>query len=170
VLILLELGLAVLGLGLVALALVGLPGTWLWLAACALAEWATEPDLFHPATLAVGVGIAVLGELADFLAGSQGAKHAGAGRAGSLGALGGGLVGALAGTLLIPVPVVGTLAGAALGAFTFATLAERTDGKELRGALRAGSGALLGQVLGLLLKLCAGLACWALLTVALLWP
>lgn len=169
-LILLELGLALLGLGLVALGLVGLPGTWLWLAVCALAEWGTDTLLFHPVTLTVAVSLAVLGEVAEFLAGSQGAKRAGAGRAGSLGALAGGFVGAVAGTLLIPVPVVGTLMGGALGAFSLATLAERRDGQELRGALRAGSGAALGQFLGLVLKLCAGVACWVVLAVALLWP
>ena len=169
-LILLELALALLGIALVALVLVGLPGTWLWIGACALTEYLTEASLFHPATLAVAAGIAVLGELAEFMAGSQGARRAGAGRAGSLGALGGGIVGAVMGTFLLPVPVVGTVAGGAGGAFLFATLAERNGGKELRGALRAGSGAALGQVLGMVLKLGLGVTCWILLAVALLVP
>ena len=79
-------------------------------------------------------------------------------------------MGAVAGTFLLPVPVLGTVAGGAAGAFLFASLAERTGGKELRGALRAGSGAALGQVLGMVLKLCLGVACWVLLAAALLIP
>ncbi len=76
----------------------------------------------------------------------------------------------MCGTFLIPVPVLGTLAGGCIGAFLVATMAEHSGGKELRGALKAGSGAAAGQVIGLILKLCAGLCCWVVLAVAAFVP
>lgn len=168
--ILLEIALALLGALLVASALVGIPGTWLFLAACVAAEmWVTE-DLFRSSTLLAAVGIATVGEVLEFTSGSRGARRAGATRAGAIGALIGGALGAMAGTFLIPVPLLGTLAGASVGAFALATVLERRGGKELRRALRAGTGAALGQVQGMVFKLAAGIAVWLLLSIALFVP
>ena len=147
------------------LILLGLPGTWLVIASAALMEWATEPVLFHTATLATAVGLAVLGELWEFFASSVKARRAGAGRSGAVGALLGGLLGAIAGTLLLPVPVLGTLLGGGLGAFAGASLLEHGGGKELREALRVGKAAAFGHVFGMAGKLAAGVSVWLLLAV-----
>ncbi|HPF12657.1 MAG TPA: DUF456 family protein [Planctomycetota bacterium] len=151
------------------LVLFGLPGTWLMLALSALVDHYTETPLFAHSTLYAAAGIAALGEVLEFVAGSQGARRAGAGRRGSLGALVGGLGGALVGTFLIPIPVVGSLVGAALGAFALATALEHGGGQDLRSAFRAGRGAAIGQVTGTFLKLMLGVSVWVLLTVASFW-
>lgn len=152
------------------LTLVGLPGTWLTLAGAALAEWATEERLFSTWTLVAAVGLACVGELLEFLAAAGGARRAGASRAGAVGALIGGVLGAVAGTFLIPVPLVGTIAGGALGAFALSALAERGEGRPLAEALDVGGGAARGHALGLLGKLGAAVGVWFLLTVAAFWP
>lgn len=169
-LILGQLLLVVLGAGLVSLALFGLPGTWLCIGACILAEMWTDTDLFLDRTLFAAIALAAAGEVIEFSAASSGARKAGASKSGALGALAGGVVGAICGTFMIPIPVLGTLAGATLGAFTLSTVVERRGGKELRGALRAGRGAAVGQLVGLLLKLAIGLVVWVILAVATFVP
>ncbi len=154
----------------VALILVGLPGTWLMIATAALAEWLTEADLFHLWTLIAAVVLGVLGEVWELCASMAGAKRAGATRAGALGALVGGIAGAILGTLFIPIPLLGSLLGGGLGAFAGSTLMERDGGKELRDALRAGRGAALGHVTGMVGKLAVGVAVWLLLAVAVFVP
>ena len=162
-------GLALLNLACLAVAMVGLPGIWLMLATSALVEYYTRQDFFSPQTLWLALLLAALGELLEFVAGSRGAKKAGAGRRGSWGALLGGISGALIGTVVIPVPLVGSLVGAAVGAFGLATLLEKDGGMDLSAALKAGRGAAKGQVTGTLLKLILGTAVWVLLTVASFW-
>lgn len=159
-----------LGAAFVCLVLIGLPGVWLALATAALCEWATAAELFHPLTLAAAVVLASLGELAELLASSRGARRAGASRGGARGALAGGIVGAVAGTILIPAPVLGTLAGGGLGAFLGASLAEHGSGRELRAALRVGRAAAVGHALGMVAKLAAGVAAWVVLAVGVLVP
>ncbi len=155
---------------LLALVLIGLPGTWLLLAVCLVAEALSEESLFHSATLVVAFAIAAGGELLELTSASRGAKRAGASRAGTLAALGGGIVGAVAGTILVLIPIVGTLLGGMIGAFTFGTIAEVHTGKRVKEALRAGSGAAGGQMRGMLLKFGAGVLCWLLLSVAAFVP
>ncbi|MEM9801731.1 MAG: DUF456 domain-containing protein, partial [Planctomycetota bacterium] len=133
--------------------LIGLPGTWMLLALAGLAEWWTAPSLFSTTTMIGVLVLAALGELWEFLSSSVRARQAGAGRLGSVGALGGGIVGAILGTIWIPVPLVGTLVGGGLGAFALASLLERSGGRPLASSLRIGRAAAVGQLLGLLGKL-----------------
>ena len=149
------------------LGLMGLPGTWLLLALAGGAEWITEPQLFSGGTAAAAVLLAVAGEAWEFLASSTTAKRAGAGRRGAVGALLGGIAGAIAGTLLIPVPIIGTLVGGGLGAFALSSTLEREGGRELGEALRVGRAAAAGQLLGVLGKTVAGAGVYVLLVVAL---
>jgi len=149
-----------------ALVLLGLPGTWLLLALAGLAEWATPARLFSTTSVAVVIGLAVLGEVWEFAAGSVRAKRAGAGRRGALGAIGGGLIGAVLGTFLIPAPLIGTLLGGGLGAFAGAAGLERHGGRGLRESLRIGRAAGVGHALGLAGKLAASVLVWAWLSVA----
>ena len=154
----------------VALILLGLPGTWLMIATAALVEWWTADTLFHMATLGVAMGLGALGELIEFLASAGGAKRAGATKFGALGALVGGITGAILGTIFIPVPLLGSLAGGAMGAFAGSAMLERGGGKELRDAMHVGRGAAVGHVLGMLGKLAMGVGVWVLLTVAVFVP
>lgn len=160
-----------LGSGLwIALILFGVPGTWLALAVAAACEWWTAPTLVSPGAWTLAVALAVAGEVWEFLSGSVRARRAGAGRRGALGALGGGILGALVGTFAVPVPVVGSLLGGALGAFAGSALLEHSDGRELRHALRVGRAAGVGHALGMLGKLALGVAVWLVLALAVFWP
>ena len=159
--------LPIVGLACPLLGLMGMPGTWLLLALAGGAEWITEPRLFSNGTAVAAVLLAVAGEVWEFLASSSKAKRAGAGRRGALGALVGGIAGAIAGTLLIPVPIIGTLVGGGLGAFALSSALERDGGRDLGEALRVGRAAAAGQLLGALGKAAAGAAVYVLLVVAL---
>lgn len=152
------------------LVLLGLPGTWLMVASTAVVAWLYwDQGMFSHWTLAALVGLAVLGEILEFVAGMFGAKSAGGSRGGAFGALLGGLVGAVAGTFVIPVPVFGSLLGACIGAFLGALALEMAGGQEMEPAIRIGMGAGVGRFFGTVAKLGVGVAIWGVATVAAFW-
>lgn len=104
--------------------------------------------------------IALLAGTADLWLAAVGAKKTGA----SWVALLLGVVGAIAGTFLIPVPLLGTLAGYALGIL----LGEYLRLRDWRAAWRAGLGGLAGWGIGTALQLAGGLLLIALFLVAVL--
>ena len=159
--------LPVIGLAGPLLILLGLPGTWLLLALAGLAEWITEPRLFGTPVLVIAVALAVAGEVWEALSSSVRARRAGAGRRGSIGALAGGIGGALLGTMLIPIPVVGTLIGGGLGAFALSSGLERSGGQSADSAFRIGRAAATGHMIALAGKLIAGLVVYVMLVTAL---
>jgi len=159
--------LPLLGLAGPLLILLGLPGTWLLLMLAGVAEWITEPRLFGTLTLVSALVLAVAGEVWEAMASSVRARKAGAGRRGSIGALVGGIGGALLGTMLIPVPLVGTLVGGGLGAFALSAGLERSGGTAADSAFRIGRAAAAGHMVGLMGKLVAGVAVYAWLVTAL---
>jgi len=153
-----------LGLLLVA---VGLPGTWLMVIATAgLAWWRWEERMFSPWTVAALAALALLGEIAEFAAGAAGSRKAGGSLRGAAGALVFGVVGGIAGTFLIPIPLVGSVLGACLGAGAGAILGELSLGKKLEPAVTVGKGAFVGRFLGTVYKLAAGGAIWVAATAA----
>ena len=159
-------GLALLNLFWLLLVLVGLPGTWLIVASCALVDWWVDAELFSAPVLIAAVGLAALGELVELVAGSAGARKAGGGRRGAWGALGGGIVGAILGTFFIPVPLFGSLIGAGIGAFAAASFLEHDGGQDMATSLRIGRGAAWGQFLGTFAKLLVGILVWLVVTIA----
>src|SRR5262245_22310025 len=124
-----------------------------------LVAW-LRPGMFSVWTLAAVVGVAAAGEALELLSGALGARKGGAGRRGALGALLGGFLGAVAGTFLIPVPLLGSLLGACAGACLSAWWLELSGGRGLGESLRAGVGAGAGRALGTAIKLAAGLLLW----------
>src|SRR6266436_1384614 len=90
-----------------ALDLVGLPGNWLIIVGTLLVAW-LRPGMFGFWTLVAAVALAAAGEVLELFSGVWGAQKGGAGRRGSAGALLGGLIGAIMGTFLFPVPVFGS--------------------------------------------------------------
>jgi hypothetical protein len=149
----------------------GLPGTWLMVLATGIVAWiARDAGMFSPWTIVAAAVLAAIGEGLEFVAGVAGAKKAGASRAGALGALAGGLVGAFAGQALIPVPVVGAIVGASAGAFLGAAGAEKWRGEPTERVIAVGKGAAVGRFLGTLAKLAVGVAIFLLVTVAAFWP
>jgi len=151
----------------------GLPGNWMLLGATALAAWwRWKPgapwgdQMFHPATLAVAAGLAVLGEVLEFVLGAAGSTKAGGTWRGAAGAILGGIVGGIVGSFAIPIPLVGSLLGACLGAFAGAMLGELASGARLGSSLASGKGAAVGRFYGTVAKLAVGGLMWALVTAA----
>ncbi|MEL7240511.1 MAG: DUF456 family protein, partial [Planctomycetota bacterium] len=104
--------------------LLGLPGLWLMVVAQAVYGWWTGWQIVSwPSCLAVLL-LALFAELLEFVAGAAGSKQAGGSKRSIAGAVGGGVIGGIVFTPLIPIPVVGTVAGACIGAFLGAAILE----------------------------------------------
>ncbi|MFT6111015.1 MAG: hypothetical protein ACJA2W_003944 [Planctomycetota bacterium] len=133
---------------------------WLTLGVAGAAEYWTETRLYSTQTMIGCLVIAIVGEIWEFTASSVRAKRAGAGRRGSIGALLGGLSGAIAGSFVLPV--IGTLIGGGIGALVGSAFLERRGGRPLSEALEIGKAAAAGQMLGVAGKLLAAtlLAGW----------
>jgi uncharacterized protein YqgC (DUF456 family) len=153
--------------------LLTLPGNWLMVATTMLVawwQWAAGDPMFSLPTLVAIVALAALGEVVEFFAGVAGATKAGSTRWGSAGALLGGIVGAVAGTFLIPVPVLGSLIGACAGACLGAWGMELLGGRKMRPSIRAGIGGGVGRLAGAALKSFLGVLIWIIVAVAAFWP
>lgn len=151
--------------------LAGIPGNWLMIGTVAAFDWwYDDRRVIHTGTWIAVIAIAVLGEMVELLAGAVGARRFGGSRLASVGALGGGLIGAVCGTVFIPVPLFGTVIGAALGAFCGATGVELMRGRPHNESVRIGRGAAFGHVTGNLTKFALGCVIWLILAVAVLNP
>jgi hypothetical protein len=146
--------------------LFNLPGTWLMILVSALLEW-WQPGQFMDSwtVLFVAAGLAVLGEVLEFVLGAAGSRHAGGSKRAAALAILGGLVGGIVGTVL-PVPIVGTLIGACLGAFAGSLIGDLWAGRPLFPSFEAGWGAAVGRFWGTLSKLAIGAIIVAILAVA----
>jgi hypothetical protein len=163
-------GLLVGNLAGVVLVVLQLPGTWLIVLLSGLfAWWRWDEGTLGTWTLATLLGLALLGELLELLASTVAARRAGGTRAGSVGALLFGIVGAVVGTFFLPVPVLGTVLGACVGAGLGSILFDRSAGLEWGAALRAGGGAATGRLVGSLAKIAVAVAMWVVVLVALVF-
>lgn len=148
-----------------------LPGTWLMLGTTLLfAWWQSDHHIFSHATLILMVVLAALGEVVEFIAGVAGARKAGGSSKAATGALVGGLLGTLVGTFIIPIPMIGSLLGAAGGAGLGAWLVEARSGKTPDQRLKVGMAAGTGRLLGTVAKLAIGTVIWVMITIAAFWP
>lgn len=143
---LLLVGAQVLGLFLTAL---GLPGLWLQVAALGAFAWMGDFTTVSWITVALVVFLALLAELAEFLLGGRYAQKYGGSRRAAVGAIFGGVIGALAG---FPIPLLGSVFGAMVGAFLGAFILELTRGRGASHSVRVGWGALLGRVVATAMK------------------
>jgi uncharacterized protein YqgC (DUF456 family) len=143
----------------------GLPGTWVMLAA-GVGYSLLVPGSISWFTLIAVTVIAVIAEIFEFtLAGKYARKYGGSRRA-SWGAIIGGTVGAIIG---VPVPVIGSIIGAFAGAFAGALVAEYSRGTGAQASTRVATGALIGRAVASAMKVAAGIviAVWLLSTAAL---
>lgn len=148
-----------------------IPGNWLIVITTSLfAWWRADDEVFSIYTLLTIAVLAFVGELIEFFGGMGGAKRAGAGFRGSLGALIGAITGAILGTFIVPIPLLGTLLGACMGAGLGALSFELSGGHKLRDSFRLGFGAGLGQFLGTTAKIAIGILIWLIVAVAAFWP
>ncbi|MEE8170686.1 MAG: DUF456 domain-containing protein [Phycisphaerae bacterium] len=157
----------VIGASLIGLVLVifQLPGTWLILAAAAGYAWQSEWHDISKATVVILAALALLGELVELLATWLGARRVGASRRsmwfGLLGGFGGMLL------LTIPIPVIGTLAGAIIGCFIGAAIGEMMVRDDLAGATKVGVVTAISRAFGTIAKLALALAMTALVIASL---
>jgi hypothetical protein len=105
--------------------------------------------------LLVLLGIALLGELIEFLLGTFYVLRKGAGGGAAVGGFVGGLVGGVAGHAI--VPVIGAVLGSFAGGFAGSVLGELRRQRRLEPSLRAGAHAFVGRVLAILAKHACGL-------------
>ncbi|MFP3869447.1 MAG: DUF456 domain-containing protein [Syntrophobacteria bacterium] len=149
------------GLGAVVL---GLPGTWIILAAAAVYGWVGGFVAITSALLLGLLLIAAGAELVEFLAGLMGARRYG----GSKRAMAATFVGGLAGAVVLAPFLfgLGSVAGAFLGAFAGGFFVTYLEHRKMDDALRVGWGGLLGRVFATVFKGAAavamiGMALWA---------
>jgi uncharacterized protein YqgC (DUF456 family) len=148
-----------------------LPGNWLVvLTTCLFAWWKWDERVFSGWTLIAIAALALLGELLEFLAGMIGARRSGASWRGAMTAVLGAIFGALLGTFVIPVPLLGSVLGASAGAGLVVWATEVSRGQPASHSLRRGVGAGIGQFLGTGSKFAIGLVVWLVIAVAALWP
>lgn len=134
--------------------ILGLPGLWLIILFLAMYGWLTEWDRYVGLTSVLWLlGLAVLAEVVEFLAGAAGSKQAGGRKRGMVGAVIGGIVGGILGTPLLPI--IGTIIGACAGAFAGAVAMEMKD-RDWNEAMRVGVGAAKGRFYGIIIKLAIG--------------
>ena len=146
-----------------------LPGNWLIVITTALFAWRQwGQGIFSIYTLVAITVLAFLGEMIEFFAGAGGAKKAGAGWVGAIAAIFGAIVGAIAGTFILPL--FGTIVGACLGAGIAAAAAELAAGKTSDASICSGFGASLGYLIGSTAKFAIGVAIWLIVAVAAFWP
>jgi len=100
--------------------------------------------------LGVLLGIALCGELIEFLLGNLYALRKGASGRGAIGGFAGGLLGAVAGNAV--VPVAGAVLGSFLGAFLGSVGGEYWRQRRLAPSLRVGGHAFVGRLLAIVCK------------------
>jgi uncharacterized protein YqgC (DUF456 family) len=135
----------------VALSCLSISGTWLVVAAAILAGLAWPRPFPGWWTIGAFVLLSAAVELLEAAASVWGVQRRGGSRAASLAAVGGGIVGFLAGTL-IPIPVVGSLLGMMAGSFALVLAVERRRLKQTSAALHIAWGAVIARALVLVLK------------------
>ena len=131
----------------------GLPGLWVMVGGVVGYGALTGFRTIGIATMAIVLGLALLGELVEWWVGFGLTERYGGSRRSGWGALAGGVVGAMVG---VPVPIVGSVIGAFLGAFAGAALFEYTVSRTAAVAVRAGWGAVLGRAAGAAAKIALG--------------
>ena len=132
----------------------GLPGLWLMVIGVVGYGWLTGFSSIGVATIAIVIGLALLGELLEAWVGFGLARRYGGSSRAGWGALVGGIVGALVG---VPVPIIGSVIGAFVGSFAGAAVFEYSLSRIPGTAMRAGWGAILGRAVAAATKMGLGL-------------
>ena len=127
----------------------GMPGTFVVFAGAAVYDLITWSSAISFQMLGILAGIAVIGEILEYIIGIKAAKKHGASRAGVIGAIAGGIIGAIVG---VPVFIIGSLIGLFIGAFLGAFIVELFVKKKAGKAFEAGLGAFYGRAGAILVK------------------
>lgn len=147
----------------VLLAAVRLPGTWMILAGGALYGWWADWVGVTSWVIVALASCAVVGEIVELLSSVVTARRAGASRRAAWGGMLGSILGMIFLSFLIPIPVVGTVAGGLLGCFAGAMAAELSSQKTLAHGSKVGFFSALGYVFGMVAKMAVALTMAAIL-------
>ena len=129
----------------------GIPGTFVIASAALLYGLATGFERVPILLVVVLFVVAGLVELIEFFLSGYMAERYGGSRASFWGAIGGGILGAIWGTGVLPV--FGTIVGGFIGAFAGAFAVEYLLRRNVEHSLLAGFGAFLGSVGGKMVKI-----------------
>ena len=151
------------GLGLL---VITLPGLWLMTGASCIYALLTHRRYIGLKTLIALLVLTLAAEGVELWLGGAAAKKAGGGRLGMVGGLAGGVLGGIFLTFLIPIPVIGTIAGICLGSFLGASALEYAGGKEIPDSLRVGAGAAKRRFMGIVSKLAFGIVMFLIALIA----
>lgn len=139
------------------LAIIGLPGIWLIVAATGIYALLTAGAYAGLKTLVALILLGIAAEVLETALGGVAAGKAGASKRGVLGAILGGMAGAILGTPLIPIPIIGTIVGACIGSFVGAFAVELLWLKRTaKDSAKIGTGAAAGKLAGIFTKLLFG--------------
>lgn len=129
----------------VVMTILTLPGTWVALLAGVIVAW-WKPEMISWWTVGTVGALAVIAEVAELAASAAGAAKGGGSKKGAAGAIGGSLLGAIAGApFLFPL---GSIAGGVAGAWLGTILVERgLTGKTWRDSTTAAHGAAKGRLI-----------------------
>ncbi|MCP4291713.1 MAG: DUF456 domain-containing protein [bacterium] len=128
----------------------GLGGNFIVIGLAAIYALATGFDPITWQLLLVLLGIALFGELIEFLVGTFYAAQQGASKSGVIMAFVGGLMGATLGNQVFPI--LGAVLGSFVGAFAGAVGGEYYNEQRLEPSLRIGGYAFLGRMIAILIK------------------
>lgn len=132
----------------------GMPGNFIIIAGALVFNLITWEMTVNLQRIAVVLGLAVLGEILEYILGVQMARKRGASGRAIIGAIVGGIIGALVGT---PVPIVGTIIGLFVGVFLGAFAIELAYRKDIKLAYDSAIGAFYGRAGAILVKTMIGI-------------
>lgn len=134
----------------VIMTIIGMPGNLIILLAGILYGYYDHFDKMDYAVLVIVLGIFVIAEIIEFIAGLVGAKKEKASKRAMFATFIGTIIGGIWGTAILPV--IGSLLGALFGAFIATALAEYSKTKDLDQAKRVGKSVLKGQIIAIVIK------------------
>jgi uncharacterized protein len=142
----------------------GLPGTWLMIAAAFVFNYLAPGQRIGWLAISFALCLAFLAEALEWTLAARYAKKYGGSKRAGWGAFLGGLIGAFLG---VPIPIIGSVIGAFAGAFGGALVAEFTRRESSAStATHVATGALLGRVVATALKMAIAFVIGVLLVAA----
>lgn len=135
---------------------IGLPGTWLMVAAAMGYDALMSGSIGAPigwVSIGATTALALIAEVLEFSVSARYTRRYGGSRRAGWGAILGGIAGAFVG---VPVPIVGSVIGAFAGAFVGALVLEYSRARDHAVATRVAWGALLGRVVAAAMKVGLG--------------
>lgn len=154
-----------------------LPGGWIFLGLALVIELCDglylppgQRTTFPVAVWIAGIGLALLGEVLEFVSGALGVKKGGGSRRGLVGAILGAILGIFLTPLFVFIPVLGLFMGVLVGTFVGALLGELSHERAtMKTALRPALWATLGRLLGTTGKVALTCVIWLVFTVSAFW-